>query len=129
MLKLGIMPFIMILKDKNMRIIKKLGLPLIFKIFGSFSFAPAEENCWFERFWRPMFGYCVSFAWLCQMLTICLVVWNGNPQAPEIINALVDTASLWGVAMGVLGVSVVKGTPVTTRNRDEDVKQNRQTNI
>lgn len=33
------------------------------------------------------------------------------PGRPEIIAALVETTSLWGIALGVLGLSVVRGTP------------------
>ncbi len=63
----------------------------------------------FERFWRPVFGYAVSLTWVLHMLTVCYVVWSDNPRAPEIIMALVETTSLWSVALAVLGLSVVKG--------------------
>lgn len=62
----------------------------------------------FVRFWRPAFGYSVALAWLLNMFTICFVVLADNPRAPEIITALVETTSLWGIALGVLGISVVK---------------------
>lgn len=62
----------------------------------------------FVRFWRPAFGYSVALAWLMNMFTICWVVLSGSPNAPEIILSLVETTSLWAVALGVLGVSVVK---------------------
>lgn len=70
----------------------------------------------FVRFWRPAFGYSVAFSWLMNMLTICYVVISDNQRAPEIINALVETTSLWGIALGVLGISVVKS------NKDNNVK-------
>lgn len=66
----------------------------------------------FESFWRPLFGYAVSVTWVMHMLTICLVVWENNPRAPEIIMALVETTSLWSVALGVFGISVVKTSAV-----------------
>ena len=66
----------------------------------------------FERLWRPTFGYAVSLTWVLHMLTVCYVVWSDNPRAPEIIMALVETTSLWSVALTVMGVSVVKGTSV-----------------
>lgn len=66
-----------------------------------------SEDC-FSRFWRPAFGYSVAISWFMSMGTICTVVLSGNPQAPEIIMALVETTSLWGIALGVLGLSVVK---------------------
>ncbi len=62
----------------------------------------------FVRFWRPAFGYSVAFSWLLCMLTICWLIVSNNPQAPEIIMALVETTSLWGIALGVLGISVVR---------------------
>lgn len=65
----------------------------------------------FVRFWRPAFGYSVAIAWLLNMLTICYVVITDSGEAAEIISALMETASLWGLALGVLGVSVVKSAP------------------
>ena len=62
----------------------------------------------FVRFWRPAFGYSVAFSWLLCMLTICWLIVSNNPQTPEIIMALVETTSLWGIALGVLGISVVR---------------------
>ncbi|MBQ8436315.1 MAG: ribokinase [Alphaproteobacteria bacterium] len=62
----------------------------------------------FVRFWRPAFGYSVAFSWLLCMLTICWLIISNNPQTPAIIMALVETTSLWGIALGVLGISVVR---------------------
>lgn len=75
----------------------------------------------FERWWRPLFGYAVSLTWVLHMLTLCRVVWEDNPRAPEIIMALVETTSLWSVALGVLGISVVRETPKKRRRRSSDV--------
>ncbi len=58
--------------------------------------------------WQAAFGWSVSVAWLMVMSTICWVAVGGNPKAPEIIMAMVDTSSLWGVALGVLGIAFVK---------------------
>ena len=71
----------------------------------------AEDK--FVRFWRPAFGYSVAFSWLLCMLTICWLIVSKNPQAPEIIMALVETTSLWGIALGVLGISVVRSKDET----------------
>lgn len=68
-----------------------------------------NANDRFIRFWRPAFGYSVALAWLMNMFTICYVVISNNQHATEIIMALADTTSLWGIALGVLGISVVKG--------------------
>ena len=69
-----------------------------------------ESTDRFVRFWRPFFGYSVSITWFAMMLTICYVILSGKENAAEIIMALVETTSLWGIALGVLGISVVKRT-------------------
>ena len=68
----------------------------------------------FVRFWRPAFGYSVALSWLLCMFTLCYVIVSDNPRAPEIIMALVETTSLWGIALGVLGISVVRTGEVKT---------------
>ncbi len=72
----------------------------------------------FVRFWRPAFGYSVALAWLMNMFTICYVVLSDNQRAPEIIMAMVETTSLWGIALGVLGISVVKSSSEKTKKPD-----------
>ncbi len=62
----------------------------------------------FIRFWRPLFGYSVAVAWFLNIATICYIVITDKTHAAQIIIALTETTSLWGVALGVLGVSVVK---------------------
>lgn len=73
----------------------------------------------FVRFWRPFFGYTVSIAWLAMMLTICYCVVSNGEHAANIIMALVETASLWGVALGVLGISVVKSSQEKTPHQKQ----------
>lgn len=103
-----------------MRFSHKLIIPLFYKAISKLSMTDdTVQTSWFERFWRPVFGYCVSLAWLCHMLTICYVIISDNPKASEIITSLVDTTSLWGVALGVLGVSVVKSNRVPNKPSDE----------
>ena len=70
----------------------------------------------FVRFWRPSFGYSVAIAWLVMMMTISYVVVFDSTNASAVILALVDTTSLWAIALGVLGVSVVK------TSKDESLK-------
>lgn len=70
--------------------------------------AELKTDSAFVRNWRPCFGYCVSVAWLMYMCVICYVVITDHPNAPDLIYALCETASLWGVALGVLGISVIK---------------------
>lgn len=75
----------------------------------------------FVRFWRPAFGYSVALAWLLNMATICYVVIADYPNATEIIMSMVETTSLWSVALGVLGVSVVKRSQEKQSRKSEDV--------
>lgn len=75
----------------------------------------------FVRFWRPAFGYSVALAWLLNMATICYVVVADYDNATEIINSLVETTSLWSVALGVLGVSVVKRSQEKQGHHGEDM--------
>ncbi|MCK5295496.1 MAG: ribokinase [Alphaproteobacteria bacterium] len=62
----------------------------------------------FVRRWRPTFGYAVAIAWVATMGAASYSVIATPDKAPAIISALVNTAPIWGVALGVLGVSVVK---------------------
>lgn len=68
-----------------------------------------------ERNWRPLFCYSVCLTWIMQMGTICWVVWINHPKAEEIIMALVETTSLWSMALGVMGISVVKSTTLSEK--------------
>ena len=77
----------------------------------------AEDK--FVRFWRPAFGYSVALAWLLTIGTVCYVVLAGYPNAENIIAALVETTSLWSVALGVLGLQVVK-TSQEKQNRPKE---------
>lgn len=102
-----------------MRFFHKMGIPLLYKVISKLSLIDDKQTSMFERFWRPVFGYCVSLAWLCHMLTICYVIISDNPKASEIISSLVETTSLWGVALGVLGISVVKSNRVSAKTSDK----------
>ena len=62
----------------------------------------------YVRRWRPTFGYAVALAWLATMGACAWAVVTTPAQAPAIIAALVNTSPIWAVALGVLGVSVVK---------------------
>lgn len=67
--------------------------------------------------WQAAFGYSIAVTWLMIMLAMCYIVISGNENAAEIISALVETTSLWGVALGVLGISFVKGNPTKTKTK------------
>jgi hypothetical protein len=74
----------------------------------------ADSN--FVKFWRPCFGYAVSIAWLLNMFTICYVILTDRENAAMIISAIVETTSLWAIALGVLGISVINRTKEKKNN-------------
>lgn len=62
----------------------------------------------YVRRWRPTFGYAVALTWTALMGATAVAVVATPEQAPAIIAALVNTSPIWGVALGVLGIAVVK---------------------
>jgi hypothetical protein len=62
----------------------------------------------YVRRWRPTFGYAVALTWTATMIAVSWAIVAEPAQAPAIIAALVNTAPIWGIALGVLGVAVVK---------------------
>ncbi len=62
----------------------------------------------YVRRWRPTFGYSVAIAWLGTMFSVAYSIVVQPDKAPTIITSLMNLSSLWGVALGVLGVSVIK---------------------
>lgn len=81
----------------------------------------AAQDAYVRR-WRPTFGYAVAITWSLTMAAVSWAIVAEPGQAPSIIAALVNTSPIWGIALAVLGVSVVKrshdktlaanGTPV-----------------
>jgi len=77
----------------------------------------------YVRRWRPTFGYCMSIAWVVQFFgTIAAVIGAVfvNPEkSGEILKGLAEvnaaTLGLWGIALSVIGVSVVQ------RSRDKQI--------
>jgi hypothetical protein len=74
-----------------------------------------SEDAYVRR-WRPTFGYAVALTWTACMGAVSWAVVAEPAQAPAIIAALVNTSPIWGVALGVLGISVVK------RSQDKQIK-------
>lgn len=72
--------------------------------------------------WRAAFGYSVSAAWLVNMLALSYLAVSGRDGTAEIIMAMVETAPLWGVALGVLGISVVSGNASLPEKRRKTVR-------
>ncbi len=68
----------------------------------------AASNDKFVSRWRPFFGYAVAVAWIVTFFAIAWAIVATPKDAPEIIAAVISTAPIWGIALGVLGISVVK---------------------
>lgn len=68
--------------------------------------ARSEDS--YVRRWRPTFGYAVALTWTATMGAVSWAIITEPKEAPAIIAALVNTSPIWGIALGVLGISVVK---------------------
>ena len=55
-----------------------------------------------------VYGWAVSASLLMLTGAFCLVAVGGGPQAPEIIMALAEATPLWGTALGVFGIALVR---------------------
>ncbi|BAE53087.1 holin family protein [Paramagnetospirillum magneticum] len=77
----------------------------------------AASDDGYVRRWRPTFGYAVALTWTATMGAISWAIVAEPAQAPSIIAALVNTSPIWGIALGVLGVAVVK------RSQDKSRRQ------
>ena len=70
--------------------------------------AEAASGDRYVRCWRPTFGYAVALTWTATMVAVSWLIIAEPAQAPAVIAALVNTSPIWGIALSVLGVSVVK---------------------
>ena len=68
--------------------------------------AEIKQEDKFVKYWRPLFGYALIVTWVMTWYAIVDTILTNVEQAPLIINALVGTTTLWGVALAVLGVAV-----------------------
>lgn len=66
----------------------------------------SDDN--YTRRWRPTMGYCVTIAWFLQMAAISVTIVKEPTMAATVINAMAQLTALWGVALAILGVAVVK---------------------
>lgn len=80
-----------------------------------------RSDDWYVRRWRPTFGYAVALTWTATMAAVSWAIVADPAHAPAIIAALVNTSPIWGIALGVLGVSVVK------RSQDKALGERRGT--
>jgi hypothetical protein len=62
----------------------------------------------YVRRWRPTFGYAVALSWTMTMASVSYALIYTPEQAPALLNGLMNISALWGIALAVLGVSVVK---------------------
>lgn len=62
----------------------------------------------YVRRWRPTFGYAVAIAWSIQMLALSWTIAVSPAAATDLLSNLGGLGFLWGVALSVLGVNVVK---------------------
>jgi len=60
------------------------------------------------RRWRPTFGYAVAATWVMVMSSISYTIVKSPVSAVAVVNSMVNTTPLWGVALAVLGISVIK---------------------
>ncbi len=79
--------------------------------------AEADNADPYVRRWRPTFGYVVAAAWGSQMAALSWAIVSAPAAAPALINAMTALTTMWGIALGVLGVSVVK------RSHDKALRQ------
>jgi hypothetical protein len=66
-----------------------------------------SEDAYVRR-WRPTFGYAVAVTWAVQTGGLTYAVVATPQYAGEILAALSNLSIIWGVALSVLGVNVVK---------------------
>lgn len=62
----------------------------------------------YVRRWRPTFGYAVALTWTVQMAGLTYAVIATPEYAAEILAAIGSLSLIWGVALSVLGINVVK---------------------
>lgn len=74
----------------------------------------ASDDAYVRR-WRPTFGYAVAITWTVQVGGLVYAIVEYPAHAGEIIGAMASLSVIWGVALSVLGVNVVK------RSRDKEV--------
>jgi len=62
----------------------------------------------FARRWRPFFGYVVACSWAICMAAAGYSIVVRPQEAPSILSALAELSAMWGIALAILGVAVVK---------------------
>ncbi len=111
--------------EKMYEIEAALDEATIKQINETFRQETVSEDAYVRR-WRPTFGYAVAFTWILMMSGLAYVIAFKSEQAPNIINALVSCSALWSVALGVLGISVIKRSQdkITISGKNLPIKSN-----
>lgn len=63
---------------------------------------------WFQKGWRPMFGYGTALSYTAQMLALSYIIVDSPEKAPAVIAAMAAMTGLWAVGLAVVGVAVWK---------------------
>ncbi|RMH51338.1 MAG: hypothetical protein D6682_04800 [Zetaproteobacteria bacterium] len=79
----------------------------------------AQEDAYVKR-WRPTLGYAVTLTWVITWFAVVYVIVWRPERAPAVISALAQAQTMWGVALAVLGIGVVK------RSHDKQVAAGQQ---
>ena len=57
----------------------------------------------------------MCFTWVATWIAVCYVIMFKPENAPDVVNAIAATSTMWGVALAILGVNVYK------RSQDKEV--------
>ena len=103
--KSAVISFITTLRHKMRVLMKSFFLPLRLLRRLSHTLRSGKSR---TVFGAAVYGWVVSASLLMLTGAFCLVAVVGGPQAPEIIMALAEASPLWGTALGVFGIALVR---------------------
>ena len=103
--KSAVISFITTLRHKMRVLMKSFFLPLRLLRRLSRTLRSGKSR---TVFGAAVYGWAVSASLLMLTGAFCLVAVVGGPQAPEIIMALAEASPLWGTALGVFGIALVR---------------------
>ena len=70
----------------------------------------------YVRRWRPTFGYVVAATWAQQTAALAWAIVVTPEYIAETLDGIAQLSVMWGVALSVLGIGVVK------RSHDKEVR-------
>lgn len=68
--------------------------------------AEVASNDPYVRRMRPTFGYMMSITWGAQMLSLAYIIVTDPGRAGDVLNAMESLATIWAVALSVMGIYV-----------------------